>query len=102
MTTDSRGTRSSGDSPMASVAMVTYNHARYIRESIESVLNQKTSFPFELVIGEDCSTDGTRDIVFEYQRLFPQQVRVITSAQNVGGIENLRRIERQCRGRYIA
>jgi glycosyltransferase involved in cell wall biosynthesis len=87
---------------MASVAMVTYNHAGYIRQAIESVLSQKTSFPFELVIGEDCSTDGTREIVLEYQRLFPQQVRVITSEQNVGGIENLRRIERQCRGRYIA
>src|SRR5580765_1129364 len=100
MTTDSTGTRSSGDSPMASVAMVTYNHAGYIREAIESVLSQKTSFPFELVIGEDCSTDGTRDIVFEYQRLFAQQIHVITSERNVGGSENLRRVERASRGRY--
>jgi glycosyltransferase involved in cell wall biosynthesis len=87
---------------VASVAMVTYNHAGYIRTAIESVLNQQTSFPFELVIGEDCSTDGTREIVFECQRLFPQQIRVITSDKNVGIAENLRRVEGECRGRYIA
>ena len=79
----------SGDAPVASVAMVTYNQAGYIRKSIKSVLRQKTSFAFELIIGEDCSTDGTREIVFEYQRLFPQQIHVITSEKNVGPSENL-------------
>ena len=53
--------------PLVSVKMITYNHAPYIAQAIEGVLQQKTNFPFELVIGEDCSTDGTREIVFEYQ-----------------------------------
>ena len=53
---------------LVSVKMITYNHAPYIAQAIEGVLQQRTNFPFELVIGEDCSTDGTREIVFEYQK----------------------------------
>ena len=45
---------------MIDIAMVTYNQDKYIALSIESVLMQKTNFPFRLVIGEDCSTDNTR------------------------------------------
>ena len=56
------------NAPLVSVKMITYNHAPYIAQAIEGVLMQETDFPFELVIGEDCSTDGTRDIVFDYQR----------------------------------
>src|SRR5665647_776349 len=86
--------------PVASVLMLAYNHGRYIREAIESILQQKTSFPFELIIGEDCSTDDTRKIASDYEHEYPQIVRVITSEKNVGGLENIRRIERSCRGRY--
>jgi glycosyltransferase involved in cell wall biosynthesis len=88
--------------PLVSVAMLTYNHAPHIRESIESVVNQVTSFPFELIIGDDCSTDGTREITLEYQAKYPEKVRVITADKNVGGRDNLRRIEQACRGRYVA
>ena len=48
--------------PLISVIMTTYNHEPYIARAIDSVLGQKTKFPFELVIGEDCSTDQTRQI----------------------------------------
>jgi glycosyltransferase involved in cell wall biosynthesis len=54
--------------PKVSVFMITYNHEKFIAQAIESVLMQKTDFPFELVIGEDCSTDGTGEIVREYSR----------------------------------
>ena len=50
------------DAPLVSVKMITYNHAPYIAEAIEGVLRQETDFPIELVVGEDCSTDGTREI----------------------------------------
>lgn len=70
--------------PLVSVKMITYNHAPYIAQAIEGVLMQKTNFLFELVIGEDCSTDGTREIVFEYQKKYPDIIRVITSEHNVG------------------
>ena len=74
--------------PLVSVKMITYNHAPFIAQAIEGVLQQKTNFPFELIIGEDCSTDGTREIVFEYQKKYPDIIRVITSDKNVGAKKN--------------
>jgi glycosyltransferase involved in cell wall biosynthesis len=66
------------------------------------VLMQKTDFPIELVIGEDCSTDRTREIVLEYQKSHPETIRVITSTRNVGPSANELRTDRACRGKYIA
>jgi glycosyltransferase involved in cell wall biosynthesis len=88
--------------PLVSIKMITYNHAPYIAQAIEGVLMQKTNFPIELVIGEDCSTDGTREIVFDYQKKFPEIIRVITSDQNVGAKKNSYRTTKACRGKYIA
>ena len=88
--------------PLVSVKMITYNHASYIAQSIECVLQQKANFPFELVIGEDCSTDGTREIVFKYQNKYPNIIRVITSDKNVGARINTIRTFKYCRGKYIA
>jgi len=90
------------DKPLVSVKMITYNHAPYIAQAIEGILQQETNFPFELVIGEDCSTDGTREIVFEYRKKYPDIIRVITSEQNVGVTKNGYRVEKACRGKYIA
>lgn len=90
------------EEPLVSVKMITYNHAPFIANAIECVLKQKTNFPFELVIGEDCSTDGTREIVFEYQKKYPDIIRVITSEQNVGMKKNGYRTTKACRGKYIA
>jgi len=88
--------------PLVSVKMLTYNHAPYIAQAIEGVLQQKTNFLFELVIGEDCSTDGTREIVFEYQKKYPDIIRVITSDRNIGGRKNSYRATKACRGKYVA
>jgi len=88
--------------PLVSCCMITYNHAPFIKQAIDSVLLQQTSFPFELVIGEDCSTDGTREIVFSYQEKYPHIIRVITSDKNVGMRQNGYRTKKACRGRYIA
>jgi glycosyltransferase involved in cell wall biosynthesis len=87
--------------PVVSIVLITYNHAAHIRKSIGGVLEQRTSFPFELIVGEDCSTDGTREIVFECQRAHPGVIRVITSEKNVGAFENFRRTEQACRGDYV-
>lgn len=85
-----------------SVSMITYNHENYIAQAIEGALMQKTNFPFEIVIGEDYSTDGTREIVFDYARKFPEIIRVITSGENVGAQANLIRMLNVCKGKYIA
>jgi len=89
-------------SPLVSVWMITYNHKPYIAQAIEGVLMQRTSFPFELVIGEDCSTDGTREVVLECQKRHPETIRVITSERNVGMQLNELRTDKACRGKYIA
>ncbi|MFC1793548.1 glycosyltransferase [Planctomycetota bacterium] len=88
--------------PLVSAAMITYNHAPYIADAIEGILQQETNFPFELVIGEDCSTDGTREIVLNYQKKYPDIIKIITSDKNVGSCKNTVRTERACRGKYIA
>jgi len=88
--------------PLVSVKMITYNHEAYIAQAIEGVLQQKTDFPIELVIGEDCSTDGTREIVFDFQKKYPDIIRVITSDKNVGVKKNSYRTDKSCRGKYIA
>lgn len=88
--------------PLVSVLMIAYNHAEYLTEAIESVVAQRTSFPFELVIGEDCSLDGSLAIVLDYQRRFPGIIRVIYSDQNVGMNANSRRVRAAARGEYLA
>lgn len=85
-----------------SVLMLTYNHEKYIADAIESVVKQKTSFPFELVIGEDCSTDSTASICREYQSKYPDLIRLTTNDQNLGLQENFIRSYNQCRGEYMA
>ena len=89
--------------PVVSVHMVTYNHEPYIRQAIESVIMQKTSFEFELVIGEDCSQDKTREICLDYQKRYPDKIRVLWWHENVtkyGG--NGRRVTAHCRGDFVA
>ncbi|MGB8953601.1 MAG: glycosyltransferase [Candidatus Aminicenantales bacterium] len=88
--------------PLVSVKMITYNHAPFIAQAIEGVLQQKTNFLFELVIGEDCSTDGTREIVFQYQKKYPDIIRVITSDKNVGMKKNTYRTMKAYKRKYSA
>lgn len=88
--------------PLISVRMSTYNHEPYIAQAIEGVLKQETGYPFELIIGEDCSTDRTREIVLEYQRKYPAIIRVIAWDKNVGMKKNGRRTIEACRGKYMA
>jgi glycosyltransferase involved in cell wall biosynthesis len=88
--------------PFVSVHMITYNHGPFIAKSIEGVLAQKTTFPIELVIGEDCSSDNTREIIFEFQKKYPSIIRMVTSEQNVGMKKNCYRTMRACKGKYVA
>lgn len=89
-------------SPLVSVLMITYNHGPYLAEAIEGVLAQQCDFPFELIIGEDASADNTLEVALDYQKRFPEVIRVIHSERNVGANANARRIFDRARGRYIA
>ncbi|MBX2953723.1 MAG: glycosyltransferase [Leadbetterella sp.] len=88
--------------PLVSVHLLTYNHVKFIRQSVESVLAQKTTFPFEVIIGDDCSTDGTSAIVDEYAARYPHLVRVVRGEKNGGPQPNSIRILENCRGKYMA
>ncbi len=88
--------------PLVSVNMITYNHELYIAQAIEGVINQKTNFPFELVIGEDCSTDNTRKKIYDYQMKYPDIIKLVTSDSNVGGHQNSLRTTKACTGKYMA
>lgn len=96
--------------PLVSVTLVTYNHAAFIAQSIESVLSQEATFPFELVIGEDQSTDGTREICQRYADAFPGVIRLFLRdrAESIVSIDGRDRIfnghftRLAARGRYVA
>lgn len=88
--------------PLLSVKTISYNHAPYIRQCMDAVLMQETDFTFEFIIGEDCSTDNTREIVKEYAKKYPDIIKLVLSDHNVGAKENSRRCLELCTGKYIA
>jgi glycosyltransferase involved in cell wall biosynthesis len=82
--------------------MITYNQESYIEKAIESVLMQKTNFPIELVIGEDCSTDRTREICMQYRENHPDIIKLRLPEKNMGMIPNFIENLLACTGKYIA
>jgi len=85
-----------------SVAMITYNHEKYIAQAIESILAQKVNFEYEIVIGEDCSTDSTRAVVMAFYRRYPDRIRLLLRDQNVGANRNSVETIEACHGEYMA
>ena len=59
---------------LVSVLCTTYNHEKYIRQCLDSMVGQKTDFPFEIIVRDDCSTDSTGDIIREYGEKYPGKV----------------------------
>jgi glycosyltransferase involved in cell wall biosynthesis len=84
--------------------MITYNHAAYIRQAVESVLCQRTDFPFEVVIGDDCSTDETPKILRTLLTEYPHLLRVLAHTNNLGsmGKPNLVSVIEASRGTHLA
>ncbi|PWJ55280.1 glycosyl transferase family 2 [Dyadobacter jejuensis] len=93
-----------------SVCVPTYNHEAYIAQMLEGALMQQTSFPFEIVIGDDASTDGTADIIRTYSERFPGRIRAFLHDENQGpseprefaGRNNVLQLLKACRGEYVA
>lgn len=88
--------------PLLSVALITYNQEEFITECIEGMVNQQTNFPFEIVIGEDCSTDKTRAICLKYKEMYPDLIRLILPEKNLGMMGNWINTINSCEGKYIA
>lgn len=89
-------------SVLVSINCITYNHEAYIGDAIEGFLKQKTDFDFEILIGEDCSTDETRKVIEKYVLKYPSKIRLITSDENVGAHNNAYRLHKNSNGKYIA
>ncbi|WP_308992649.1 glycosyltransferase [Mariniflexile litorale] len=86
-----------------SIFMLTYNQEQFIAQTIESVLMQKTDFDYQLVIGEDCSTDTTRTICEKYALAHPTKIKLLPPLEkNIGLIANYMRTIKACDGKYIA
>ena len=96
-----------------SVIFITYNHRDYVEKALRSILAQETSFPFEVVVGDDCSTDGTQEILKKIAAQYPErepvsgsdrQVRLYLREENTGGRPTLNVYEttQRCTGEYLA
>lgn len=87
------------------VCITTYNHELYIAQCIDSVLSQKIDQPVTLYIGEDCSTDNTRNICIAYHEQYPEKIKLLLQDENLGLVKNtfqiLNKIE-QDEIKYIA
>ncbi|MCI6409504.1 MAG: glycosyltransferase family 2 protein [Lachnospiraceae bacterium] len=89
--------------PKLSVILITYNHEKYIEKALDSVLSQVTDFPFEIVIGDDCSPDDTKNIIREYRDKYPDIIRIVHREKNTGRPTlNVYETTMKCRGDYLA
>src|SRR6478752_3440632 len=92
---------STSDTPKVSVCIPTYNHEAYIAQAVESVLEQRTNFGVEVLIGEDCSTDRTRQIICELAARHPDKIRLRLAEKNQGAGRNFADLFEHCRGEYV-
>ena len=89
------------DLPLVSVGIITYNQKEYLKECIESILEQ--DYPnIEIVIGDDGSTDGTQEMLKAYDKKFPGRFKLILSKNNEGITKNQNKVVNLCKGKYIA
>jgi glycosyltransferase involved in cell wall biosynthesis len=89
------------NSCLISVGVMSYNQERYIRHTLDCILAQQCSYPFEIVIGDDGSKDNSRRIIGEYQQKYPGMIKLLPEAPNKGILRNYADIVKACSGKYI-
>ncbi len=92
----------STETPLVSIAMMAYNCEQYIAQAIEGIMMQETDFPYQLVIGEDFSTDATRQICEKYAQEYPNKIKLLPSERNWGMLRNFFRILDNIESKYVA
>ena len=85
-----------------SVCVRSYNQKEYLRRAIDSILSQITNFEFEIIVSDDCSTDGTLEMLHEYVHLYPDKIRLVLGKQNIGGPNNFKRVIESSTAKYVA
>jgi glycosyltransferase involved in cell wall biosynthesis len=91
--------------PLVDVAMATYNHEKFIAQALESVLAQETDFDYRLIVGDDCSSDGTQAIIKEYARRHPGRIVTLFHPKRLGTAHRDRigvKVLRLCTAKYVA
>lgn len=87
---------------LLSVCLITFNQVSFIEQAIESVLMQKVNFDYEFVIADDCSTDGTQEVLLKYCRKYPSLIKLIQQTANVGAAKNWADLLTYPKSKYIA
>ena len=90
-----------GNDPILTVCIRTHNQEQFIAQALDSVLMQITGFEFEIIISDDASSDGTVEILKEYQDAYPDKVRLLLNETNMGGPENLKRVIEASNAKYV-
>lgn len=85
-----------------SVIVLTYNHEKYIRQALDSILMQKTNFSYEILVGDDASTDGTQEILKTYGERYPNVFRLFLRQKNIGASRNAYELLTSAKGEYLA
>ena len=85
-----------------SVAVITYNQQDVLPQTLDSILMQKGDFDLEVVVGEDCSPDNTYAVCLDYQKRYPNIIKIIHDTQNVGITANFFRVLQACTGDFVA
>lgn len=88
--------------PSVSVFVMVYNHEKYLSECLDGILMQKCNFNFNIVVGEDCSTDRSREILLNYKTKFPGKFKLLLHEKNIGAMANQNAVLNACNGKYIA
>lgn len=88
--------------PKVSVCVVTYNQEKYIRQCLQSIVDQVTNFTFEIIVGDDCSSDGTREIVEEFASHYPDLIRLVVHEKNTGPTQNYLSVHKMALGEFVA
>lgn len=87
---------------LVSATLLTYNHEKYVAQAIESMVNQETNFKYEILVGDDCSTDGTPLILKEYQKKFPDKIKLFLRETNLGATKNGYLLLKEAKGKYLS
>lgn len=87
--------------PLVSIVVTAYNHASYIEECLRSILMQKVSFAYEVLVGEDCSPDGTADVLRRLRPEFPDTFQFFLRERNLGAVKNGEDLYARARGKYL-
>lgn len=88
--------------PKVSIVCITYNHEKYIKQALQSFVTQKTNFDFEVIIGEDHSSDNTKNIINEFKKKYPNIIKPKYNKKNLGVMKNLVYSLKRARGKYIS